>query len=269
MPAIDTFSADQVALGRAIEEIKAAWACQKHCSVCFITKEATHIELNRFRLGAFGAAIVCFRCVHVLMPAPIGCWEVSCYWVPSGWASSVLDQSTWCCGSGQGVSWSFWAWACLIRWSNWLLWPNYPSSISCCSNGYNDGTKHYLKHAAALPPSSSSLFSLKSPTLEPSSSFFPTTCSSGWTHQFYPGFWLCERPLRWLCCWGYWTARCCSLYPRCYLWDFSPFRALARINRASWGSSVCFMQVFMCMVWEDWCKEGQEKALLAPYPLTY
>jgi hypothetical protein len=65
VPAIDTFSADQVALGRAIEEIKAAWACQKHGSVCFITKEATHIELNQFHLGAFGAAIVCFCFVHL------------------------------------------------------------------------------------------------------------------------------------------------------------------------------------------------------------
>jgi len=57
VPSTETFSSDQVALGRAIEDIKAAWACQKH-GVCFINKDATHVELNRFRLGAFGAAVV-------------------------------------------------------------------------------------------------------------------------------------------------------------------------------------------------------------------
>jgi len=56
---MDTFLSDQVALGRAIEEIKASWTCKKH-GVCFITKEATHIELNCFCLGVFGAAVVCY-----------------------------------------------------------------------------------------------------------------------------------------------------------------------------------------------------------------
>lgn len=57
MPSTETFSSDQVALRRAIEDIKATWACQKH-GVCFINKDATHVELNCFRLGAFGAAVV-------------------------------------------------------------------------------------------------------------------------------------------------------------------------------------------------------------------
>jgi len=60
---MDTFSPDQVALGRAIEEIKASWVCEKH-GVCFITKEATHIELNCFHLGAFGAAVVSFPSIQ-------------------------------------------------------------------------------------------------------------------------------------------------------------------------------------------------------------
>ena len=57
VPSVNGFSTDQIANGQAIEDIKAAWACQKH-GFCFITKEAEHIELNRFRMAAFASAIV-------------------------------------------------------------------------------------------------------------------------------------------------------------------------------------------------------------------
>ncbi|KAF8968731.1 hypothetical protein BDZ97DRAFT_1755029 [Flammula alnicola] len=63
VPSMDSFSTDQVALGQAIDDIKAAWGCQKHGGACFITKDASHIELNRFRLGAFGAAVVAGQCL--------------------------------------------------------------------------------------------------------------------------------------------------------------------------------------------------------------
>lgn len=61
VPSVDLLSSDELALGKAMTDIKAAWACQKHTSgACFITKENSHIELNRLRLTAFGHAVVRF-----------------------------------------------------------------------------------------------------------------------------------------------------------------------------------------------------------------
>ncbi|KIL54227.1 hypothetical protein M378DRAFT_19111 [Amanita muscaria Koide BX008] len=62
VPRIDAFSADQVALGRVIANIKAAWPCDEH-SACFITKDSEHIVLNRFRLNAWGSAIIAGKCL--------------------------------------------------------------------------------------------------------------------------------------------------------------------------------------------------------------
>jgi hypothetical protein len=53
------YSQDQIALLRAIEEIKAAWVCEEH-GTCFISQDSKHIQMNRFRLSAWGAAIVSF-----------------------------------------------------------------------------------------------------------------------------------------------------------------------------------------------------------------
>ncbi|KAF8868520.1 hypothetical protein CPB84DRAFT_1857570 [Gymnopilus junonius] len=69
VPSMEAFSPDQVALGRAIEEIKEVWSCDKH-GVCYIMKDASHVELNRFRLGAFGAAVVAGQCVANGAPPP-------------------------------------------------------------------------------------------------------------------------------------------------------------------------------------------------------
>ncbi|KAJ6600601.1 hypothetical protein DFH09DRAFT_1498329 [Mycena vulgaris] len=47
----------QLALGAAIDEIKAAHSCAEH-GVCFINAELQHLEMNRFRLNMWGQAIV-------------------------------------------------------------------------------------------------------------------------------------------------------------------------------------------------------------------
>lgn len=61
VPSVDLLSSDELVLGKAMTDIKAAWVCQKHTSgACFITKENSHIELNRLRLTAFGHAVVRF-----------------------------------------------------------------------------------------------------------------------------------------------------------------------------------------------------------------
>ena len=57
VPHIEMFTADQIALGDAINDIKRDWACQEH-GTCFISGKGDHIEMNRFRLDAWGRAIV-------------------------------------------------------------------------------------------------------------------------------------------------------------------------------------------------------------------
>jgi len=82
VPSVATFSAEQVATGQAIEDIKASWHCDKH-GYCFITKDADHIELNRFRLQAWATAILAGQCVATgappndLLQAWVGCPRVS------------------------------------------------------------------------------------------------------------------------------------------------------------------------------------------------
>ena len=61
VPSVDLLSSDELALGKAMTDIKAAWVCQKHTSgACFITKENAQIKLNRLCLTAFGHAVVRF-----------------------------------------------------------------------------------------------------------------------------------------------------------------------------------------------------------------
>lgn len=62
VPHLDMYFGDQIALLCAIEEIKASWTCEEH-GTCFISPEAKHIQMIRFRLAAWGAAVVAQKCV--------------------------------------------------------------------------------------------------------------------------------------------------------------------------------------------------------------
>ncbi|KAJ7801348.1 hypothetical protein B0H14DRAFT_2615383 [Mycena olivaceomarginata] len=52
----------QVALGGAIDEIKAAHSCVEHGGTCFIDGDLHHMEMNRFRLGMWGQAVLAGKC---------------------------------------------------------------------------------------------------------------------------------------------------------------------------------------------------------------
>lgn len=71
VPRLESYSQDQLILLRAIDNIKASWACAQHSGTCYITKDSKHIEMNRFRLHAWGAAVVCIffllRLLQVVM----------------------------------------------------------------------------------------------------------------------------------------------------------------------------------------------------------
>ncbi|KAJ7631602.1 hypothetical protein DFH06DRAFT_1005013, partial [Mycena polygramma] len=56
VPNTSNFTPAQIALGAAIDDIKAAHSCDEH-GVCFINAELQHREMNRFRLNLWGEAL--------------------------------------------------------------------------------------------------------------------------------------------------------------------------------------------------------------------
>ncbi|KAF9034763.1 hypothetical protein BJ165DRAFT_1533815 [Panaeolus papilionaceus] len=87
VPSMDTFSEDQIALRRAIDDIKAIWVCQKH-GFCFVSSTGAHVELNRFRMAAFGSAVVAGTCEVAKGPPP----ELLQAWAPE--VSAVGSSAT-------------------------------------------------------------------------------------------------------------------------------------------------------------------------------
>ncbi|KAJ7240909.1 hypothetical protein C8J57DRAFT_1245034 [Mycena rebaudengoi] len=61
VPNADDCTPAQLALGAAIDEIKAAHSCVEH-GTCFINGDLQHLEMNRFRLNAWGQAVVSGYC---------------------------------------------------------------------------------------------------------------------------------------------------------------------------------------------------------------
>src|SRR5260370_779523 len=57
VPRIDAFTPDQRVAAAAADEIKGYWACEEH-GTCYILANSKHIQINRFRLGAWAAAVV-------------------------------------------------------------------------------------------------------------------------------------------------------------------------------------------------------------------
>ena len=57
VPDVEMFTADQIALRDAINDIKRDWACHEH-GTCFISGKGDHIEMNQFHLDALGCTIV-------------------------------------------------------------------------------------------------------------------------------------------------------------------------------------------------------------------
>jgi hypothetical protein len=51
------FTSDQIALTDAVNDIKKSWACEEH-GACYIDGKGDHLVMNRFRLDAWGRAIV-------------------------------------------------------------------------------------------------------------------------------------------------------------------------------------------------------------------
>ncbi|KAJ7114391.1 hypothetical protein C8R44DRAFT_740529 [Mycena epipterygia] len=62
VPNTDNCTPAQLALGAAIDEIKAAHSCAEH-GTCFINGDLQHLEINRFRANAWGQAVVSGHCV--------------------------------------------------------------------------------------------------------------------------------------------------------------------------------------------------------------
>ncbi|KAJ7891690.1 hypothetical protein B0H14DRAFT_2560736 [Mycena olivaceomarginata] len=58
VPNTENCTPAQVALGGAIDEIKAAHSCVEHGGTCFIDGDLRHMEMNRFRLGMWGQAVL-------------------------------------------------------------------------------------------------------------------------------------------------------------------------------------------------------------------
>jgi hypothetical protein len=52
------FTSDQIALTDAVNDIKKDWACEEHDGTCYINEKGDHLVMNRFRLDAWGRAIV-------------------------------------------------------------------------------------------------------------------------------------------------------------------------------------------------------------------
>ncbi|KAJ7715686.1 hypothetical protein B0H16DRAFT_1741745 [Mycena metata] len=61
VPNTDNYTPIQLALGGAIDEIKAAHSCVEH-GICFIDANGEHIEINRFRSRMWGQAVVSGQC---------------------------------------------------------------------------------------------------------------------------------------------------------------------------------------------------------------
>ncbi|KAJ7488779.1 hypothetical protein B0H11DRAFT_2405873 [Mycena galericulata] len=57
VPDTDNCTPAQIALGAAIDDIKAAHSCAQH-GICFINGDLQHLEMNRFRLNSWGQAVV-------------------------------------------------------------------------------------------------------------------------------------------------------------------------------------------------------------------
>ncbi|KAJ7787314.1 hypothetical protein B0H14DRAFT_3580520 [Mycena olivaceomarginata] len=62
VPNTENCTPAQVALGGAIDEIKAAHSCVEHGGTCFIDGDLRHMEMNRFRLGMWGQAVLAGKC---------------------------------------------------------------------------------------------------------------------------------------------------------------------------------------------------------------
>ncbi|KAJ7812559.1 hypothetical protein B0H14DRAFT_2605668 [Mycena olivaceomarginata] len=58
VPNTENCTPAQVALRGAIDEIKAAHSCVEHGGTCFIDGDLRHMEMNRFRLGMWGQAVI-------------------------------------------------------------------------------------------------------------------------------------------------------------------------------------------------------------------
>ncbi|KAJ7711410.1 hypothetical protein B0H14DRAFT_3524523 [Mycena olivaceomarginata] len=62
VPNTENCTPAQVALGGAIDEIKAAHSCVEHGGTCFIDGDLRHMEMNRFRLRMWGQAVLAGKC---------------------------------------------------------------------------------------------------------------------------------------------------------------------------------------------------------------
>ncbi|KAJ7351564.1 hypothetical protein DFH08DRAFT_957872 [Mycena albidolilacea] len=62
VPNTENCTPAQVALGGAIDEIKTAHSCVEHGGTCFIDGDLHHMEMNRFRLGMWGQAVLAGKC---------------------------------------------------------------------------------------------------------------------------------------------------------------------------------------------------------------
>ncbi|KAJ6556130.1 hypothetical protein B0H19DRAFT_1376984 [Mycena capillaripes] len=61
VPNTDNCTPAQLAHGAAMDEIKAAHSCAEH-GTCFIDGNGQHLEMNRFRIGAWGHAVLAGKC---------------------------------------------------------------------------------------------------------------------------------------------------------------------------------------------------------------
>ncbi|KAJ7887771.1 hypothetical protein B0H13DRAFT_1888726 [Mycena leptocephala] len=61
VPNADNCTPAQLAHGAVIDEIKAAHSCAEH-GTCFIDGNGQHLEMNRFRIGAWGHAVLAGKC---------------------------------------------------------------------------------------------------------------------------------------------------------------------------------------------------------------
>ncbi|KAJ7325466.1 hypothetical protein DFH08DRAFT_968697 [Mycena albidolilacea] len=75
VPDTENCTPAQVALGGAIDEIKAAHSCVEHGATYFIDGDLHHMEMNRFRLGMWGQAVLAGKCEPTDPPPQETSWN--------------------------------------------------------------------------------------------------------------------------------------------------------------------------------------------------
>ncbi|KAJ7083225.1 hypothetical protein C8R44DRAFT_894560 [Mycena epipterygia] len=87
VPNTDNCTPAQIALGAAMDDIKAAHFCAEH-GTCFINGDCQHVEINRFRLSSWGQAVLSGQCVAGSSPLK----ELLAAWTGSTSASTTKPR---------------------------------------------------------------------------------------------------------------------------------------------------------------------------------